>query len=84
MGHPIVFEEDLIPELPVPWVFDGYRRIYEGGRPTSLWQARATNPLSAETDERGTKVDYLGGLGTTFEEARDALLDAMKAPRPDQ
>jgi hypothetical protein len=75
---------DLIPELPAPWVFDGYRRIWNDGRPAGLWQARAVNPLSAETDERGTKVDWMGGLGSTLEEARDALLDAMKAPKVDQ
>jgi hypothetical protein len=75
---------DLIPELPVPWIFDGYRRMWDGGQPRELWQARAVNPLSAETDERGTKVDWMGGLGATLEEARDALLDAMKAPRAEQ
>ena len=76
--------DELIPTLPEPWIFDGYRRVYEGGRPTHLWQARAVNPLSAETDERGTKVDWMGGMGSSFEEARDALLDAMKVPKPEQ
>lgn len=75
---------DLIPELPVPWLFDGYRRVWDGARPTELWQARAVNPLSAETDAIGTKVDHMSGLGSTLEEARDALLDAMKAPRKPQ
>jgi hypothetical protein len=75
---------ELIPVLPEPWVFDGYRRVYDEGRPTQLWQARAVNPLSAEADERGTKVDWMGGLGASLEEARDALLDAMKAPRLEQ
>lgn len=76
-------EHGLIPDLPAPWEFDGYRRVWEGPRLTRLWQARAVNPLSAETDARGTKVDWLGGLGTTLEEARDALLDAMKVEKPE-
>lgn len=76
--------ERLIPELPAPWVFDGYRRMWDGGRPNELWQARAVNPLSAEEDDRGLRVDYMSGLGATLEEARDALLDAMKGPSADQ
>jgi hypothetical protein len=76
--------EDLIPDLPAPWIFDSYRRMWDGGNPNELWQARAVNPLTVEEDERGLKVDYMSGLGTTLAEARDALLDAMKAPKPDQ
>ena len=45
-------ESELIPELPVPWVFDGYRRIYNEGSPTHMWQARAINPLAAEMAKR--------------------------------
>lgn len=75
--------DDLIPRLPDPWIFDGYRRIYDDGRPTSMWQARAVNPITAETDEIGTKVDWVGGLGNDFEEARDALVDALARPKPE-
>lgn len=76
--------DDLIPTLPEPWVFDGYKRIYEKGQPTKLWQARAVNLASMEEDEHGIKADFLGGLGSDFEEARDALLDAMKQPKAEQ
>jgi hypothetical protein len=76
-------DHELIPDLPQPWLFEGYRRVWEGARPTALWQARAVNPLSAETDLRGTKVDHLAGIGRTLEEARDALLDAMKVEKPE-
>lgn len=30
--------------LPDPWVFDGARRVYHGGRPSAQWLARAVIP----------------------------------------
>lgn len=78
--------DELIPELPAPWVFDGYRRVYDKGRPTSLWLARAIN-MASLTEEEGTgraMADFLDGTGGDFEEALEALLDAMKTPRVEQ
>jgi hypothetical protein len=75
---------DLIPTLPEPWTFDGYKRIYEGGRPTSLWQARAVNLTDLEEDEHGIKADFIAGVGGDLEEARDALVDALAAKKVDQ
>ena len=78
--------DPLIPDLPQPWIFDGYRRVYTEGRPQALWQARALNLASVDIEEETGKetADYLGGMGATLEEARDALLDAMKLSKPEQ
>lgn len=78
--------DELVPELPAPWIFDGYRRVWDHGRPTQLWLARAINMASlTEEEETGRSMaDFLDGTGIDFEEARDALLDAMKAPRTPQ
>ena len=71
--------EDLNPDLPKPWTFDGYRRVYDDNRPTQLWQARAINLSDIETEE-GTgrmKASFLAGQGRTMVEARDALLEQL-------
>lgn len=79
----LVVEATLVPTLPEPWIFDGYRRVYDDLKPTGQWSARAINPRSAEA-EKGTGrtvVSYLAGTGPTLMEARNALLDLLRAER---
>jgi hypothetical protein len=76
---PAFYAESMDPWLPDPWIFDGYRRVYDDGKPLGIWQARAINLDDAEIEE-GTgrqKASFQVGQGTTMVEARDALLEVM-------
>lgn len=68
--------DDLIPRLPHPWVFDGYRRVYVEATPTDLWQARAIDLTDVEVEkETGrVKASFKVGQGKSFAEARDVLV----------
>lgn len=68
--------DPLIPDLPKPWLFDGYRRLYDNGVPSGLWQARAIDFTSVEVEkETGRETaSYQVGIGRDFESARDHLL----------
>ena len=77
--------EDMDPQLPSPWVFDGYRRVYDNGKVLGLWQARAINLTDVEI-EKGTgrqKASFVAGQGKTMVEARDAMLEQLR-PDPEQ
>lgn len=72
--------QSMDPAMPEPWIFDGYRRLYENGKVLPIWQARAINLTDVETEE-GTgrqKASFIGGQGKSMVEARDALLAMLR------
>lgn len=78
-----LIEAAMVPELPEPWIFDGYRRLYEDVQPTGVWTARAIDPRTVQA-EKGTgraTVAHLAGSGATLIEARDNLLALLKLDR---
>lgn len=70
---------NLVPLLPQPWVFDGYRRIYDNGRATKLWQARAVDltDIEIEPETGREKVNFISGQGRSISEALEELLEAV-------
>lgn len=78
---PTWVSESMDPPMPEPWIFDGYRRIYDNGKALPIWQARAVNLTDVEI-EKGTgrqKASFQAGQGRSMVEARDALLEAIRA-----
>lgn len=76
---PTFVVEEMDPPLPEPWTFDGYRRLYDDGKVTELWQARAVDLKNVEF-EKGTGraiANHKVGLGKTLVQARNNLLEVL-------
>ncbi len=78
--EPTFVSESMDPDLPEPWVFDGYRRIYDDGKVLPIWQARAINLTDVEVEEETgkQKASFQAGQGRSMVEARDALIEVFR------
>jgi hypothetical protein len=77
---PIFEVQEMDPPLPEPWAFDGYRRVYDDGKPLGQWQARAidTEDVAFEECTGRAMSSFKTGQGTTMVAARDALLELFE------
>lgn len=77
--------QNMSPVFPEPWVFDGYRRVYDDGKPLDLWQARAidTEDVILEEGTGRAMSSFRTGQGTTMVAARDALVEMFKVEARD-
>lgn len=78
--EPTFVSESMDPDLPEPWIFDGYRRVYDDGKVLPLWQARAINLTDIEIEEETgkQKASFQAGQGSSMVEARDALIEVFR------